>query len=164
MTQIHAEGDSFREAAELFAHRLAHWLQRLEPRAAFGGVDAKAVGRVTVEPGGNSHLSIPESEARRGVDAAHLVGLLGQDGPLVPFRFDGRRLPLRRQQLVFAHQPQHAPQGGAHASQAQPRPHLAVAIAVKGLLRNRAPDLAHQLLVRVGCFRAASGGRRGEAS
>ncbi|MGC8884811.1 MAG: hypothetical protein ACP5UT_18465, partial [Bryobacteraceae bacterium] len=50
------------------------------------------------------------------------LGALGQNRSLVPLRLDGLRLPLRRQQLVLAHQAQHAPQGGAHVTMAQPKP------------------------------------------
>ena len=162
MAQLHAPGDALGEASELFAHRLAHRLQRLEPRAATGHVDAQAAGRAVADHGEDGKLSIPESEASRGVDAPHLVGPPGQDGSLVPLRLDRLRLPLRRQQFVLAHQAQHAPQRRPHAGQPQPRPNLAVAFAVEGRGLDRAPDLPGELLIRVARLRAAPGGR-GEA-
>ncbi len=48
MAESNAEGDALVEAAELFAHGLAHRLQRLEPRAAFGHMSALSIGRATV--------------------------------------------------------------------------------------------------------------------
>ncbi len=51
---------------------------------------------------------------------------ISEQGCLVPSELEGLRPPLRRQQLVLAHHPQHAPQGGAHAGQPHPRPNLAV--------------------------------------
>jgi hypothetical protein len=50
---------------------------------------------------------------------------------------------------VFAHQPQHAPLGGTHPRQPQPRPHLAVTLAMEGRSGDGLRDLAGEFLVRV---------------
>ncbi len=86
-----------------------------------GARKSPAVGGVVVDEGKEGDLPIAEGEAGRGVNAPQLIGPLGQDRALVPLRLDEQRLPLRRQPLVFAHQPQQARLGGPHAGQPRPR-------------------------------------------
>ena len=65
------------------------------------------------------------------------------------------------EQLMLAHQAEHAPQRRSHAGHAQPRPYLAVAFAMEGRGLDRAPDLADELLIAVARLRAAPGGHAG---
>jgi hypothetical protein len=48
------------------------------------------------------------------------IGTPGRDGSLVPLGLGRLRLPLRRQQVVFPHQPQLARLRGAHLAHTQP--------------------------------------------
>jgi hypothetical protein len=87
----------------------------------------------------------------------HLVGPLGQDRAVLALGPNRLRLPLRSQQAVLAHQPQHAPHRGVHLAHPQPRPHLAVAFAVEGRLLDGAPDLGQEVLIAEASLRDRDG-------
>ena len=55
---------------------------------------------------------------------------------------------LMGQQAMLAHQPQDAAPAGADAGEAQPRPQLAVALAMERAVLQELPDRPHQVLVR----------------
>src|SRR4051794_39630255 len=59
-----------------------------------------------------------------------------------------RAHPLVRQEAVLAREPQDAAAAGADAGEAQPRPQLAVALAVEGAGGQELPDLLDQAVVR----------------
>src|SRR3954454_24624520 len=59
-----------------------------------------------------------------------------------------RAHPLVGQQAVLAREPQDAATAGADAGEAQPRPQLAVALAVEGAGGQEPPDLLDQAVVR----------------
>src|SRR3954454_3895061 len=59
-----------------------------------------------------------------------------------------RAHPLVRQEAVLAREPEDAAAAGADAREAQPRPQLAVALAVKGAGGQELPDLLDQAIVR----------------
>jgi hypothetical protein len=128
---------------------LPHWLEGLKARVAFGCVNAQAISGIVVDHSEDRHLAILSRKARRRVDAPHLVGLFGEDRSIVALGLGWLWLPPRRQQAVFAHQPQHAPLGGTHARQAQSCPHLAVALAMEGRAGDGLRDLAGEFLVDV---------------
>ena len=73
---------------------------------------------------------------------------LGGDRAVVGSRAMRAAGTLMRQQAVLAHQPQDAAPAGADAGEAQPRPQLAVALAVERAVRQELPDRRHQVLVR----------------
>ena len=54
---------------------------------------------------------------------------------------------LMRQQAVLTRQPKDTAPAGADALETQPRPKLAVALAMKGAGLQKLPDLRHQILV-----------------
>jgi hypothetical protein len=60
------------------------------------------------------------------------------------------------QQAMLAHEPQDAAPAGAEAGEAQPRPQLAVALAMEGAVRQKLADLHHQVLIRHGPERAGA--------
>src|SRR4051794_2950199 len=59
-----------------------------------------------------------------------------------------RAHPLVRQEAVLAREPEDAAAAGTDAREAQPRPQLAVALAVKGAGGQELPDLLDQAIVR----------------
>src|SRR3954468_6937750 len=59
-----------------------------------------------------------------------------------------RAHPLVRQEAVLAREPEDAAAAGADAGEAQPRPQLAVALAVEGAGGQEPPDLLDQAVVR----------------
>ena len=63
---------------------------------------------------------------------------------------------LVSQQAVLAHEPENPATAGADAVEAQPRPQLAVTLAMKGRGRQEPPDRLHQLFVRHGTERPGS--------
>jgi hypothetical protein len=60
-----------------------------------------------------------------------------------------RRAPaLMRQQAMLAHQPQDPAAAGADPLEAQPRPELAIALAMERAVGQELPDRPHQVLIR----------------
>jgi len=55
---------------------------------------------------------------------------------------------MRREQAVLAHNPPHAPRARANVGEAQPRPYLAVAFAVKAGVDDLSADMFRQFRVR----------------
>src|SRR5687767_6571893 len=72
------------------------------------------------------------------------------DGAVVRPRAMGTADPAWCQQAMLPHQAQHAALGGADAGEAQPRPDLAMALAVEGTRREQRADRPDQRLVGIG--------------
>src|SRR5215213_102549 len=89
----------------------------------------------------------------------HIVSIVS--GMIVPSRPARRAGPRGGEQIVLAHQPQHPPPRGAGPAVAQPRPYLAVALAVERAGRQHRPDRFQQVGVRhrPGRARSPRGGR-----
>src|SRR3954469_21888117 len=85
---------------------------------------------------------------RGQVGAPHQVDPVGGDAAVVGLRAVRRAHPLVRQEAVLAREPQDAAAAGADAGEAQPRPQLAVALAVEGAGGQELPDLLDQAIVR----------------
>src|SRR3954463_7803177 len=82
---------------------------------------------------GDKHCDLSLTRNSRGqVRAPHRVHRLGDDGAVVGARTPGHPGPGGCKQVVLAHEPQDATLGRANARHAQPRPDLAVTLAVKG--------------------------------
>src|SRR3989454_565393 len=154
------------ESAAVVAHPLPERLQGLEPRGFLGRVKAHAFRRAVIDRHEHRHLSILDRGRRSAVAGPDFVGPLGDDGSRV--RILGlRQRARRREQLRFAHQPQHACLRRAHLLKAQPRPHFAMALAIKRRGRQDLADLSGQCLVAALRLRSAppqhSLGLRGDA-
>src|SRR3954447_21840510 len=63
---------------------------------------------------------------------------------------------LLRQQAVRTHEPKNTTAAGADAGEAQPRPQLAMALAMEGAVRRKLSDRYHQVLIRHGPERAGA--------
>ncbi len=72
--------------------------------------------------------------------------------------------PARREQMVLAHQAQHALAPDPDALGAQPEVHLAMPLAVERARREHGTDLDDQVLVGERCLRAALPAVRGRAA
>jgi hypothetical protein len=79
--QPHASRDGFAEATEPFLHGLPHWLEGLKARAAFGCVNAQAIGGIVVDHGEDRHLAIL---SRKPAVASMPHILLGRSARIVP--------------------------------------------------------------------------------
>ena len=140
-------GDVLGEGPEALAHPLPDRLERFEPICPVAGVKADALGRTVVD--GNEHRGLALAGHHRGqVATPHLIDPLGGDRAVMGSRATRPAGTLMRQQAVLAHQPQDAAAAGAEAGKAQPRPQLAVALAMKGTGLQELPDLPRQVLVR----------------
>ena len=98
---------------------------------------------------GHEHRDLSLTRDGRGqVGAPHRVRRLGDDGAVVVARASGRADPRGGEEIVLAHEPQHATLGRAKACHAQSGPDLPVTFAVKGAgaqdgaasLRNRSDN------------------------
>ena len=91
--------------------------------------------------------AFPESDRLRHVRSPHFIDFVGDDRSIVRLGL-GPSGAMRREQAVLAHHPPHAPRARANASEAQPRPYLAVAFAVKAESGDLSADMFRQLRVR----------------
>src|SRR3954453_10111267 len=110
----------------------------------------------------DKHRDLPLAREGRGqVGAPHRVHRLGDDGAVVAARTPGHPGPGGRKQVVRAHEPQDATLGRANARPAQPRPDLAVTLAVKGAGGQDGLDRLDQGRIRHRPNRAWTPGRVG---
>ena len=86
-------------------------------------------------------------QGRGQIGAPHRVDPLGADRAVVGLRAVRPADPAWRLQAMLAHQAQDAALGGADAGEAQPRPDLAVALAVERAVGQQLADRLDQRLV-----------------
>src|SRR3954453_21613106 len=142
-----AGSDALGEAAVALADGLLDRLKGLEAIGAAAGVDADALGRAMID--GDEHPGLAFPGHHRGqIAAPHDIHPLGGDRAVVGPRAARPAGRLVRQQAVLAHEPQDAAPAGADAGEAQPRPQLAVALAVEGAGSQELPDFPDQILVQ----------------
>ena len=91
--------------------------------------------------------------------APHSVGPLGADGPVVGLGTSGFAHPVGGLKPRLPHQATHPLLAGADAREAQPRPHLAVALAMEGRVLQDLPDVAEEFRIGARAHRAALIGR-----
>src|SRR3954469_18974145 len=98
---------------------------------------------------GDKHRDLALTYDGRGqVGAPHRVYRRRDDGAVVGARASGCPDPGGREQVVRAHEPQHATLGCAKACHAQPGPDLAVTLAVKGAGAQDGTDRLQQGRIR----------------
>src|SRR6186997_900194 len=160
VAELKAGGSAFGEGAETLAHPLPDRLQSLKAISAAAGMKADALGRAVID-GNDCSVTVSAARVsslqgslalaghdRRQVGAPHYVDPLGGDLAIMGARAPRPARALMRQQAMLAHEPQDAAAAGADAGEAQPRPQLAVALAVERAVLQELPDLRHQVLVR----------------
>src|SRR4051794_473559 len=130
VAELQAGGGALGESAEMLAHRLPYRLERLEAISPLAGMDADALGRAVVDGEEHGGLAFASHDAGQ-VGAPHRIDPFGGDRAVVGARATRAAGTLVGQKAVRAHQPQDAAAAGADAGQAQPRPQLAVALAVE---------------------------------
>ena len=132
------------DAAEALGHALPDRLQRLVARAVESGVDADAFRRAMVDGDEDRDLAVLDGEGCGHVGSPHRVDRLRDDRAVVVARAAGAAGAGRRLQAVLAHQAAHPLLRGAQARMAQPRPDLAVALAMKRAVDEHLPDRLDQ--------------------
>src|SRR4051794_34144205 len=148
-------GDALGERAEALAHRLLDRLERLEAIGAVAGVEADTLGRAMIDGDEHRRLALASDDGGQ-VGAPHEIDPLGGDPAVVGSRAMQAAGTLMGQQAMLADQPQDAAPAGADTGEAQPRPQLAVALAMKRAAGQEPPDRSHQLFVRHGTERPGS--------
>ena len=116
-------------------------------------MDADALAGAVIDGHEDADLALPGGHGGGHVGPPHLVGPLGDDGPVVGLGAVGMADPLRGLEAVLPHQPPDPLLGGPDALVAEPGPDLAVALAVERRLGQDAADVADQFLVRAGAER-----------
>src|SRR4051794_37933300 len=131
VAQPQAGGDVPAEGTVAPPDGLPDRLERLEAVRVAGSVDAQALGRAVVD--GDEHRGLALAGHHRGhVGAPHGVDPLGRDrAPSWGLRAVRPPGALVGRQAVLAGEPQDAAAAGADARETQPRPELAVALAVE---------------------------------
>ena len=135
-------------------HALPQRLQGLEAVAALGGVQADALARAVIDGHEDVGRPLAGGDGGRHVGAPHRVRLLGRDRAVVGLRAVGVAAPAWGLEVMLPHQPPDPLGGRADAPMPQPRPDLAVALAVERALGQDPADVADQLLVGAGPDRA----------
>ena len=74
------------EGPELSAHPLPDRLQRLKPRGRGRCMDADALERAVIDGHEHRHRALLQRHRARGIGAPHLIGPIGNDGPVVDLR------------------------------------------------------------------------------
>src|SRR3954462_15827051 len=111
---------------------------------------------------GDKHRDLSLTRDGRGqVGAPHRVHRLGDDGAVVGAWPAGRADPRGGEEVVLAHEPQHATLGRAKACHAQSGPDLPVTLTVKGAGGQDRADRVHQRRIRHRPNRAWTPGRFG---
>jgi hypothetical protein len=113
----------------------ASW--RVPWRAA---VDADAFRRAMVDGDEDGNLAVLDGDRRGHVGAPHGVDRLRDDRAVVVARATRAAHAGRGLQAVLAHQAAHALLRCPQARMAQPRPDLAIALAIKGAVDEHLPD------------------------
>src|SRR3954467_8432846 len=152
--------DPLSKAAKAAPHALPDRLERLKAGGSARGMDAHALGRAMID--GDKHRDLSLTGYGRGqVGAPHRVYRRRDDGAVVVTRASGCPDPGGREQVVRAHEPQHATLGCAKACHAQPGPDLPVTLTVKGAGGQNRADRVHQRRIRHRPNRAWTPGRFG---
>ena len=132
VAQLEAAGGVAAEVAELLPDRHADGLERLVAGAALAHVPAESLGVPVLGDGEEPDLAIADSGDLGGIGRPHQVRRVCDDAAVVRLGRAALRA-VRRQQGVLAHQPQHPLARDPDAVQhPQPRPYLAMSLAVPG--------------------------------
>jgi hypothetical protein len=129
VAQRQAVGGAARDGAEVAPHTSADRLERLEAVARGGGMNADALAGAVVRGDEDARLALGEGDGLGHVGAPHGIDAFGGDGAVMG-PVSGAADAMRRQQPVLAHRLADPPGRSADAGEAQPRPDLAVALAV----------------------------------
>jgi hydroxybutyrate-dimer hydrolase len=125
----------------------------------FGDVPAEALGVPVLGDDEQRDVAVVHRRDDGAVGAPHDVRRIGGDRAAVVVRRTGRA-PMRGEQAVLAHDPQHAgPADPDAVDHPQPGPHLAVALAGPRRARQVPANGGEQVGVAERRFRAASTGR-----
>jgi hypothetical protein len=106
VAQADAAGGIAAGMAELLAHRHAHGLQRLAARAALRDMPAQGLGAPRLDRGEAPDLAVAHGADLRAVGGPHDVRRVGDDLAVV-LGGGPHPGPMRREQGVLTHQPQH---------------------------------------------------------
>ena len=117
--------------AETLPHALSDGLEGLEACGLAISVDADAFGGEVIDGDEHGDLALAGDRGSQ-IGPPHGVDGVGDDGTVMAAGSAGRADARWREQVVLAHQPQHASSGGAHAADTHSSPDLAIAFAVKG--------------------------------
>src|SRR5688500_17787936 len=147
VAELETASDVLAEAAETRAHRLPDRLERLETIGAAAGMDADAPGGAVVNGDEHRGLALAGHDAGQ-VGTPHEIDPFGGDRAVVGARAMRPAGTLVGQEAVLAHQPQDAAPAGADARKPQPRPQLAIALAVERAVGQQLADRRVQGLVR----------------
>src|SRR5215217_785900 len=135
-----AAGGAGGEAAELLADGHAEGLDGLEAVAGLRDVPAEEFGVPMLGDAEQPHLAVLDGGDLGRVGGPHDVRRRGDDVPVM-YGLGTRAGPMRREQGVLAHQPQHPLARDPDAvHRPQPGPDLAVALAAPGRAREVGAD------------------------
>jgi hypothetical protein len=126
-----ADADPALEAAEVFPHALAERLQSLEPVARPRGVDADALAIAMIDGREHTDLAFLSGDSRGHVGPPELVRAVGYDGPVMSLGPVEVADPVWGLEAVLPHQPPDSLPRGPDALVPEPRPDLALALAVE---------------------------------
>src|SRR3974377_1661287 len=153
MPQGQALGGLGREGAETLPHPLSEGFQGFETGAALGGMNADAFQGTVIHGKEDSRLTFGGGKSRGHIRAPHLVDPGGGDSAVMDSGSRAASPALRRQQLVFPHQPQHPPFGGPDPGIPQSGPDLTIDFPMKGAGGEGGFEVRHKVMIGTGPYR-----------
>jgi hypothetical protein len=124
-------------------------------------MEADALGRSVVNGDKDGDLTVLGGEGGGHIRAPHRIDALRDDRAVVVARPANGAHSAQGRQSVLPHQAAHALLGGALALVAQPRPDLAIALAVERAVAQNVPDRLHQSRIGHRTLRPRSAPRHG---
>jgi len=137
----------FSKSAEKVPDTLPDRLKGFKASTSFGSMDSHAFHRAVIHGKEDGHLALVSRKARGLIDSPHLVYPLGSDHPIVSLSPRAMTDTARSKKIVLLHEPQDSSFGCADSFESQPRPHLPIALAMKGRTIEKGADFLDDLII-----------------
>src|SRR3974390_3915468 len=140
MPQLQSARYAGRNASKAAMNALTHRLKSLETIGRTCGMNADDFRVGVFDRDEDIGLAFARGNRLRHVRSPHFIDVVGDDHPVVRL---GRGPPhaMRREQFVLTHDTPHAAGARANVGDAQSRPYLAIALAVKTGARDGMADM-----------------------
>jgi hypothetical protein len=113
-------------------------------------MDSHTFHRAVIHGKEDGNLALVSRKARGLIDSPHLVYPLGSDHPIVSLSPRAMTDTARSKKIVLLHEPQDSSFGCADSFESQPRPHLPIALAMKGRTIEKGADFLDDLIIGQG--------------
>lgn len=137
----------FSKSAEEIADTLPDRLKGFKASSSLGSMDSHTLHRAVINSKEDGHLALFSRKARGLVDSPHPVHQLCSDHPIVGLPPGAMTDTTGSKKIVLLHEPEDSSFGGPDSLESQPRPHLPIALTVKGRTTEKGTDLLNNLII-----------------